>query len=114
MKHLIRVMKAMSEPNRVKILKLLQQKEHCVCELQALLDLAQPTISKHLKLLEDAGLVDSYKDKLWVNYRLTTGEDSVYAKNLLKNLSGWLKDDPEIANLMLKSLNVNRETLCNK
>ena len=111
LKQLIKVMKAMSEPNRVKILKLLQHKEFCVCELQALLDLAQPTISKHLKLLEDAGLVDSYKDKLWVNYRLTKGEDSVYARNLLKNLRGWLKDDPEIANLMLKSLHVNRETL---
>ena len=114
MKQLIKVMKAMSEPNRVKILKLLQQKELCVCELQALLELAQPTISKHLKLLEDAGLVDSYKDKLWVNYRLTKGEDSVYAKNLLKNLSGWLQDDPEIANLMLKSLHVHRDTICNK
>lgn len=114
MKQLIRVMKAMSEPNRVKILKLLQQKELCVCELQALLDLAQPTISKHLKLLEDAGLVDSYKDKLWVNYRLATGKDSVYARNMLKNLSGWLQHDPEIAKLMLKSLQVNRETLCNK
>jgi ArsR family transcriptional regulator len=112
LKQFIKVMKAMSEPNRVKMLKLLQQKELCVCELQALLELAQPTISKHLKLLEDAGLVDSYKDKLWVNYRLAKGEESIYARNLLKNLSGWLKDDPEIANLMLKSLNVNRETLC--
>ena len=112
MKQFIKVMKAMSEPNRVKILKLLQHKELCVCELQTLLDLAQPTISKHLKLLEDAGLVESYKDKLWVNYRQATGEDSIYANTLLKNLSGWLKDDPEIVNLVLKSLNVNRETIC--
>ena len=104
----------MSEPNRVKMLKLLQHKVLCVCELQALLDLAQPTISKHLKLLEDAGLVEGYKDKLWVNYRLTKGEDSVYAKNLLKNLSGWLKDDPEISNLLLKSIHVHRDSLCNK
>ena len=114
MKQLIKVMKAMSEPNRVKILKLLQQKEHCVCELQAMLDLAQPTISKHLKLLEDAGLVDSYKDKLWVNYRLATGKDSLYADNLLTSLNGWLKNDPEISSLLLKSLHVNRENICNK
>ena len=104
----------MSEPNRVKMLKLLQHRELCVCELQALLDLAQPTISKHLKLLDDAGMVESNKDKLWVNYRLATGKDSMYAKTILKNLSGWLKDDPEIANLMLKSLHVHRDTLCNK
>jgi len=114
LKQLIKVMKALSEPNRVKILKLLQQKEFCVCELQALLDLAQPTISKHLKLLEDAGLVESYKDKLWVNYHLATGDDSKYAHTLLKNLRGWLKDDPAIANLLLKSLHVHRDTLCNK
>ena len=114
MKQLIKVMKAMSEPNRVKMLKLLQQKELCVCELQALLDLAQPTISKHLKLLEDAGLVESYKDKLWVNYRPASGDDSVYANTLLKNLSGWLKDDLEIKNLTLKSLHVDRVSLCNK
>ena len=82
--------------------------------MQALLDLAQPTISKHLKLLEDAGLVESYKDKLFVNYRLATGKESVYALTLLKNLRGWLKDDPAIANLQLKSLHVHRDTLCNK
>jgi len=114
LKQLIKVMKAMSEPNRVKILKLLQQKEFCVCELQALLGLAQPTISKHLKLLEDAGLVESYKDKLFVNYQPATGKESVYALTLLKNLKGWLKDDPEITNLLLKSFHVNRETLCSK
>ena len=114
MKQLIKVMKAMSEPNRVKILKLLQHKELCVCELQALLDLAQPTISKHLKLLEDAGLVESYKDKLFVIYRPARVKESVYAHTLQKNLRGWLKDDPEIANLLLRSLHVNRQTLCNK
>ncbi len=114
MKQFIKVMKAMSEPNRVKMLKLLQQKELCVCELQALLDLAQPTISKHLKLLEDAELVESYKDKLWVNYRLATGDNSIYARTLLINLSGWLKDDPEIVNLTLKSLHVHRDSLCKK
>jgi len=114
MKQLIKVMKAMSEPNRVKILKLLQSRELCVCELQALLNLAQPTISKHLKLLEDAGLVASYKDKLFVNYRLATGKESVYARTLLKSLRGWLKDDPAIADLLLKSLHVHRDTLCIK
>ena len=67
MKELIRVMKALSDPNRVKILKLLQHRPGmCVCEIQALLEIAQPTVSKHLKALEDAGLVDHRKDGLWV------------------------------------------------
>jgi ArsR family transcriptional regulator len=73
MKDFVRVMKALSDPNRVKIVKMLQQRKLCVCEIRAALQVAQPTVSKHLKVLENAGLVDSQKDGLWVNYGLTTG-----------------------------------------
>ena len=76
MKSFVKVMKALSDPNRVKIIKLLQQKSMCVCELQAALKLAQPTVSKHLKILEEAGLVDYRKEGLWVNYFLTDGRSS--------------------------------------
>ena len=64
MKSFVKVMKAFSDPNRVKIIKLLQQKSMCVCELQGALNLAQPTVSKHLKILEEAGLVDYKKGRL--------------------------------------------------
>ena len=63
MKKLIKVMKALSDPNRVKIIKILQHRIMCVCEIQAALKLAQPTVSKHLKILEEAGLVSSEKAK---------------------------------------------------
>ena len=59
MKDFIRVMKALSDPNRVKVVKMLQQKPMCVCEIQFALGLAQPTISKHLKVLENAGLIST-------------------------------------------------------
>ena len=49
MKTFVKVMKALSDPNRVKIVKLLQQKVMCVCELQAALGISQPSVSKHLK-----------------------------------------------------------------
>ena len=42
----------------------------CVCELQGALQIAQPSVSKHLKLLGEAGLVDYKKEGLWVNYYL--------------------------------------------
>ena len=58
MKSFVKVMKALSDPNRIKIIKLLQQKYMCVCELQGALNLAQPTVSKHLKILEEAGLTE--------------------------------------------------------
>ena len=73
MKEFVKVMKALSDPNRVKILKMLQHKTMCVCELQGALGVSQPTVSKHLKILEDAGFVTSFKDGLWVNYHLDTG-----------------------------------------
>ena len=73
MKEFIKVMKALSDPNRLKILKMLQHQALCVCELQAALDIAQPTVSNHLKVLEGAGLVGSRKIGLWAYYNLTEG-----------------------------------------
>lgn len=112
MKQFIKVMKALSDPSRVKILKILQLKELCVCEIKSLLDLAQPTISKHLKLLEEAGLVESRKEKLWVNYRLASGSDSIYAQNALQNLQGWLGDDSEVKSLLKMVPIIDRENIC--
>jgi ArsR family transcriptional regulator len=114
MKNFIKVMKALSDPNRVKIIKILQQKSMCVCEIQGALELAQPTVSKHLKILEEAGLVDYLKDGLWVNYYLSDGKNSPYVASLLGNLKHWLKDDPEIAELVSRVPFLNREELCRR
>ncbi len=100
MQEFIRVMKALSDPNRVKILKLLQEHPLCVCELQAALDIAQPTVSNHLKVLEEAGLVDYRKSGLWVYYHLSDRTRTPYAATLLGSLKHWLKDDPEILRLI--------------
>ena len=112
MKPFIKIMKALSDPNRVKIIKLLQHKEMCVCEMQAALKLAQPTVSKHLKILEEAGLVDFKKDGLWVNYFIADGKSSPYAASMLGNLQHWLNEDSEIAELMKKAPFINREDIC--
>ncbi len=114
MDEFIRVMKALSDPNRVKVLKLLQHRVMCVCEIQAALNIAQPTVSKHLKLLEDAGLVVCEKDGLWVNYGLGHGGRSPYAATLLGNLRHWLTDDPDIKKVEELLPLLNRETLCKK
>ena len=114
MKVFIKVMKALSDPNRVKLLKMLQKRMMCVCEIRATLGIAQPTVSKHLKILEDAGLVGREKDGLWVNYSLTDGGRSPYAASLLGNLRHWLADDPEIRDLLEKSDDVRREDICAK
>jgi ArsR family transcriptional regulator, arsenate/arsenite/antimonite-responsive transcriptional repressor len=112
MKPFIKVMKALSDPNRVKIIKMLQQRVLCVCELKAALNIAQPTVSKHLKLLEDAGLVESDKDGLWVNYRLADGNSSPYAATTLGNLRHWLNEDTQVVDLVKRLPSIRREDVC--
>ncbi|MFB3925716.1 MAG: ArsR/SmtB family transcription factor [Syntrophales bacterium] len=114
MKDFIKVTKALSDPNRVKILKMLQKRVMCVCEIQAALDIAQPTVSKHLKVLEDAGLVSFHKDGLWVNYHLADGGSSPYAASLLGNLKHWLEDDPEVVRVLEKTPFIKREDIRKK
>lgn len=112
MKNFIKVMKALSDPNRVKILKLLQQKTMCVCELQGALQISQPSVSKALKMLEEAGMVEYKKKGLWVNYYLADGNSSPYAASLLGNLKHWLDEDPEVSELIEKIPFLNRAELC--
>ncbi|GBC60013.1 transcriptional regulator [Desulfonema ishimotonii] len=114
MKDFIKVMKALSDPNRVRIVKMLQHKTMCVCELRGALGVSQPTVSKHLKVLEDAGLVSFQKDGLWVNYQLADGGDSPYAASLLGNIRHWLEEDPEVRKLVEKLPFLNREELCRR
>jgi len=113
-KAFVKVMKALSDPNRIKIIKMLQHKTMCVCEIQEALQVAQPTVSKHLKLLEDAGLVTFQKDGIWVNYYLTDGSSTPYAASFLGNLRHWLEDEPEIAELVEKLPTIRRENICKK
>ena len=114
MKDFVKVMKALSDPNRVKIVKMLQHKTMCVCEIHAALEIAQPSVSKHLKILEDAGLVSSKKDGLWVNYHLTDGSTSPYVASLFGNLRHWLEDEPEIAEILRKLPTIRREDICKR
>lgn len=114
MKAFLKVTKALSDPNRVKIIKMLQQRGLCVCEIRAALKLAQPTVSNHLKILEEAGLVRSRKEGLWVNYDLSEGTSSPYAATFLGNLRHWLEEDPQIVDLKRRLPEIRRENICAK
>ncbi len=114
MKSFLKVMKALSDPSRVKIMKMLQRRVMCVCEIQAALEIAQSTASKHLKILEDAGLITYQKERLWVNYALADGNQSPFAASLIGNLKHWLEDDPEVKKLLDLLPGINRENICGK
>ena len=112
MKNFIKVMKALSDKTRVKIIKMLQYRELCVCEIREGLQLAQPTISKHLKLLEDAGLIVSRKEGPWVNYFFNKNPDDIYSTAMLEHLKIWLEDDEEISGLIKILPDLDRKKIC--
>jgi ArsR family transcriptional regulator, arsenate/arsenite/antimonite-responsive transcriptional repressor len=112
MREFIKVMKALSDPNRVKMIKLLQRRVLCVCEIQEALGLAQSTASKHLKILEEAELITYSKDGLWVNYQLANGGKSPYVASLLGNLRHWLEEDDGVAELVTRLPEIRRDIIC--
>ena len=111
MRDYLRVMKAAADGTRVKILKMLQQRNLCVCEMQSVLGISQPSVSRHLRLLEDADLVRSEKDGMWTNFRLAEPtEVNQYSRAILNHIKEWLKKDQSIAELLEKTKVVDRAT----
>jgi ArsR family transcriptional regulator len=83
----------------------------CVCELTYVLDISQPSVSRHLKKLKGAGLIDSRPDKTWNEYFINRRGDE-YSRIIIGNLSGWLNDDPIIVEDLKKAAKANRDDLC--
>ena len=90
------VLKAVADPTRVRILKMLEPGELCVCQIIAVLALTPSTVSRHLSLLKSAGLVNDRKEKKWVHYSLERASDDPYVAGILEKLSAWLADDRTI------------------
>jgi len=80
-----RFFKALADENRLRILKLLEVRELCVCEVMVALDLTQPTASHHLGLLENADFVKARKEGKWVFYRVANPKliENLHKLNLL-------------------------------
>jgi ArsR family transcriptional regulator, arsenate/arsenite/antimonite-responsive transcriptional repressor len=70
MQAMLNIFKALSDEIRLRILKLLQNGELCVCDIVAALDMSQPKVSFHLSTLKDAGLIRDRKDGRWVHYSI--------------------------------------------
>ena len=90
------VAKAVADPTRARILKMLEPGELCVCDITAGLDLAQSTVSKHLGILRNAGLIVGRKVGLWVYYRLETAPINPHNLAFLRLTAENLTDVPEV------------------
>ena len=64
------IFKALSDENRIRILKLLRDGEKCACKLLEELNISQPTLSHHMKILCDAGIVSGRKEGKWTHYSI--------------------------------------------
>ena len=70
MNDLVMIFKALSDETRLRIIKLLEQGELCVCDITAALDMVQPKVSFHLSTLKEAGLIKDRKQGKWIHYSL--------------------------------------------
>jgi len=90
------VFRALSDGTRLRILNLLQGGELCVCDLVTVLDVPQPTASRHLAYLRKAGLVLARKEGLWHYYRLSEAEGLFHTK-VLECLASLRDEVPDLA-----------------
>ncbi|MCD6338250.1 MAG: winged helix-turn-helix transcriptional regulator [Verrucomicrobia bacterium] len=113
MHELIRSIKAISDPARVRILMALEERERCVCELTQLLHLAPSTVSRHLSLLSYAGFVRSRREGRWVFFRLASENEMLpFLPGLLQWLRESLSESEEIVADREKLARLDQEDLC--
>ena len=86
--------KAFCDENRIKILKLLQSGEKCACHLNEKINVSQPTMSHHMKVLCDSGVVVGRKDGKWMHYSISP-EGAKAAVNILAGLIEVNTDDEQ-------------------
>ncbi len=108
----VRTFKALAEPNRIRIVKMLEIGPMCVCEITHVLEIAVSTVSKHLSILRSADLIHEQKEGKWVNYYLNISSDSQLARPILNQLAGLLPDDDTIRQDAEKARQVDRNQIC--
>jgi ArsR family transcriptional regulator, arsenate/arsenite/antimonite-responsive transcriptional repressor len=109
---LVNVFKSLSDPNRIRMVKMLEEKELCVCEIRSILGLSNSTASKHLSILRDAGLIVDSKDGKWVNFRLNEKADSPLVRGALKLVRNSFGDQEDVLTDRKAIRTVNRKAIC--
>ncbi|HEU0228461.1 MAG TPA: metalloregulator ArsR/SmtB family transcription factor [Arachidicoccus soli] len=109
-----KIFKALSDPNRLRILKMLQNKSLCVCEITSVLELATSTVSKHLSILKETGFILEQKDGKWVNYLINPRPRDSRISSIISTLDFWISDDILIKSDLQKVMNADRNVLCSR
>jgi ArsR family transcriptional regulator len=106
------VFKALSDPNRLRILKALQARVLCVCEIRELLGLANSTVSQHLSILKEAGFILEEKEGKWVNYSINSRPSDPRISTILASLDYWIGDEKTIIADKKKVAFLDRIKIC--
>jgi DNA-binding transcriptional ArsR family regulator len=110
----LNMMKALSDENRIRALMMITSGELCVCQIIEMLGLAPSTVSKHISILRQAGLVETRKEGRWVYYKRADHE-AQSVRNILDWLGNQLKNDKRILNdvkQLRRMKKMSKEQIC--
>ncbi len=96
MEDLVRISRSLGETGRVRILEALRGRELCVCQIIELLGLAPSTVSRHMSILKDAGLVQFRKEGRWIYFRLADESAPLLVRQALAWLGVHLSEESQI------------------
>ncbi len=111
MREILAPTKALADESRLKILWMLEGRRRCVCEIQAVLGLAQSTVSRHMQVLEDAGFVVAERNGPWKDYRLNPAPPP-FVQGLLAQVRMAGETHPVAREVREQAAGVSRENLC--
>jgi ArsR family transcriptional regulator, arsenate/arsenite/antimonite-responsive transcriptional repressor len=117
MRDLLRITKALADENRIRVLMALRGGELCACQITELFGLAPSTMSKHLSVLYQAGLVESRKEGRWIYFRLADGEATAGVKRALGWITGAAGGEERIREdgaKLKKIMNLDPSELCKR
>jgi ArsR family transcriptional regulator len=104
--------KALADSNRLRILKMLEVRPLCVCEITEVLSLAPSTVSKHLSILRHAELIWDQKEGKWVNFGLNIQTEDATVTGILALIKNKLPGDDVYLKDANKIRSTNREIIC--
>ena len=117
MRKFMNITKALADEKRVRTLLALRKGELCVCQITGLFGLAVSTVSKHLSILSQAGLVESRKEGRWIYYRLPGKEAAAAAREAIDWVQKSLGGTPQAAEdhkKLKQILKVDPTTICQR
>jgi DNA-binding transcriptional ArsR family regulator len=117
MRDLMKITKALADESRIRVLLALRGGELCACQITELFGLAPSTMSKHLSILYQAGLVDSRKEGRWIYFRLPDGGAPAVVKKAIDWISKAAEEEPRVqedAELLKKIMKLDPSEICKK